>query len=155
MTSAPWTWWCSCSRPRAWRKGLQRVGRSGHLVGQTSKGRIYATFREDIVEAAAVVRGMLDGDVEPTHTPANPLDVLAQQIVALVAQDDWDVSRLLALVRRAYPYAQLTRRVRSRARHAHWRLCARRDGLTVLRARIAWDRINRLTAPCPAPACWR
>jgi len=71
--------------PKSVAQGLQRVGRSGHLVGQTSVGRIYATFREDLMEAAAIARGMLDGDVEPTATPRNPLDVLAQHIVAAVA----------------------------------------------------------------------
>jgi ATP-dependent Lhr-like helicase len=135
--------------PKSVSQALQRVGRAGHLVGQTSKGRIYATFREDIIEAAAVVRGMLDGDVEPTHTPSNPLDVLAQQIVALVAQDDWDVNALLALVRRAYPFAQLTRRAFEAVLDMLSGGFAQRDGLTVLRARIAWDRINQRLLALP------
>ncbi|MCI0476032.1 MAG: DEAD/DEAH box helicase, partial [Anaerolineales bacterium] len=89
--------------PKSVAQGLQRVGRSGHLVGQTSVGRIYATFREDLVEAAAIVRGMLEGDVEETRAPENPLDVLAQQIVAMVACETWSVPALYDLVRRAYP----------------------------------------------------
>ena len=71
--------------PRSVARGLQRVGRSGHLVGQTSVGRIYATFREDILDAGAVAHGMLQGDIEPTYTPQQCLDVLSQQIVAMVA----------------------------------------------------------------------
>ena len=94
--------------PKSVAQGLQRVGRSGHLVGQTSRGRIYATFREDLVEAAAVARGMLEGDVEPTATPANPLDVLAQQVVAMVAVEDWSATALYDLVRQAYPFRDLS-----------------------------------------------
>jgi ATP-dependent Lhr-like helicase len=88
--------------PKSVAQGLQRVGRSGHLVGQTSRGRIYATYREDLVEAAAVARGMMEGDVEPTSAPVNPLDVLAQQIVAMVAVEDWSVPELYHLVRQVY-----------------------------------------------------
>ena len=135
--------------PKSVSQALQRVGRAGHLVGQTSKGRIYATFREDIIEAAAVVRGMLDGDVEPTHTPSNPLDVLAQQIVAMAALEDWDVNALLALVRCAYPFAQLTRRAFEAVLDMLSGGFAQRDGLTVLRARIAWDRVNQRVLALP------
>ena len=135
--------------PRSVAQGLQRVGRSGHLVGQTSKGRIYATHREDLVEAAAVVRGMLDGAVEETRTPANALDVLAQQIIAAVAVDEWDAHTLYALVRRAYPYRDLSRSawegvlgmISGRFQAVHG------PGHASLQARIAWDRTNnRLTA---------
>ncbi len=94
--------------PKSVSQGLQRVGRSGHLVGQTSVGRIYATFREDLLEAAAIARGMLEGDVEPTYTPLHPLDVLAQQIVAMVSAEDWQVERLFNLVRQAYAYRALS-----------------------------------------------
>ncbi len=135
--------------PKSVSQALQRVGRAGHLVGQTSKGRIYATFREDIIEAASVVRGMLDGDVEPTRTPSNPLDVLAQQIVAMVAQEDWEVDALLALVRRAYPYQELTRRAFEAVLDMLSGGFALRDGLTVLRARIVWDRINQRLRALP------
>ena len=80
--------------PKSVAQGLQRVGRSGHLVGQTSKGRIFPTHREDIMEAAAIAGGMLRGEVEPIATPRNPLDVLAQQIVAMVAVETWEVDAL-------------------------------------------------------------
>ncbi len=135
--------------PKSVSQGLQRVGRSGHLVGQTSRGRIYATFREDLVEAAAVARGMLEGDVEPTASPRNPLDVLAQQVVAMVAVEDWSATALYDLVRQAYPYRELSQDA--------WKgvldmLSGRYGGLngvthSALRPRIAWDRTNdRLVA---------
>ena len=93
--------------PKSVSQGLQRVGRSGHLVGQQSVGRIYPVHREDLTEAAAIARGMLEGDVELTYTPRIPLDVLAQQIVAMVAVEEWYVPDLLNLVRRAYPYEEM------------------------------------------------
>ena len=127
--------------PKSVAQGLQRIGRSGHLVGQTSKGRIFTTFREDVMEAAAIAGGMLCGDVEPTYTPRNPLDVLAQHIVAMVSVEPWDVSELFNLVRRAYAYQDLTPRVL----HSVLAMLAGRYGSTThreLRARIAWDQVN-------------
>jgi ATP-dependent helicase Lhr and Lhr-like helicase len=139
--------------PKSVSQGLQRVGRSGHLVGQTSKGRIYATFREDLLEAAAIARGMLEGDVELTRTPRNPLDVLAQQIVAMVAVDDWPVAALYELVRGAYPYADLP----LAGFHSVLDMLTGKYSLDLggaiggpaasLRPKIAWDRSSdRLTA---------
>src|SRR5207302_10278265 len=87
--------------PKSVASGLQRIGRSGHLVGQTSVGRIYTTFVEDVMEAAAVAHGMLAGEIETTHTPENPLDVLAQQVAAMVGVEDWEYDDLLSLVRQA------------------------------------------------------
>ncbi len=137
--------------PRSVAQGLQRIGRSGHLVGQTSKGRIYATHREDLVEAAAVVRGMLDGAVEETHTPANALDVLAQQVIASVAVDEWDANALYTLVRRAWPYRDLSGSawasvlgmISGRFQGVHG------PGHASLQARIAWDRTNNRLAALP------
>jgi ATP-dependent Lhr-like helicase len=132
--------------PKGVARGLQRVGRSGHLVGQTSKGRIFATHGEDLVEAAAVARGMLRGEVEATQTPQNPLDVLAQQVVAAVALDDWDVTALYDLVRQSYPYHDLS----IKAFHAVLDMLAGKYPAQVhrqLRPRISWDRVNdRLSA---------
>ena len=85
-------------------QGLQRVGRSGHLVGQTSKGRIFPTHHEDVIEAAAIAGGMLRGEVEPTYTPDQPLDVLAQQIVAMISVETWETEALFDLVRCASAY---------------------------------------------------
>ena len=95
--------------PRGIARGLQRVGRSGHLVGQTSKGRIIPKFRGDLVESAAIAKGMLEGDVEPVRIPHDPLDVLAQQVVAMAAVDEWPVDDLYAVVRRSYPFRALSR----------------------------------------------
>jgi ATP-dependent Lhr-like helicase len=129
--------------PKSVAQGLQRVGRSGHLVGQTSVGRIYATFREDLVEAAAIVRGMLDGDVEATHAPENPLDVLAQQIVAMVACETWSVPALYDLVRRAYPFRDLSRELFDSVLEM---LSGKYERV---RAKIVWDRVNDKLAALP------
>jgi ATP-dependent Lhr-like helicase len=151
--------------PKSVAQGLQRVGRSGHLVGQTSVGRIYATFREDLVEAAAIVRGMLEGDVEETRAPENPLDVLAQQIVAMVACETWSASALHGLVRRAYPFRELSRELfdsvlemlsgkfdrkspREEKRDGVESDFARGD-LRSVRAKIVWDRVNDKLAALP------
>jgi ATP-dependent Lhr-like helicase len=134
--------------PKSVVQGLQRVGRSGHLVGQTSKGRIFATFREDVMEAAAIAGGMLRGDVEPTQTPRCPLDVLAQQIVAMVAVETWDADALYDLVRRAYAYQELTPRA---FRAVLTMLAGRYQGAAhrELRARVAWDQVNDRLAALP------
>ncbi len=137
--------------PKSVAHGLQRVGRSGHLVGQTSHGRIYATFREDLMEAAAIARGMLDGDVERTQTPENPLDVLAQQIVALVALDTWSTGALFDLVRGAYPYRGLTQAqfesVLDMLTGRYYFDAAQSPAVASLRAKLAWDRTgDRLVA---------
>jgi ATP-dependent helicase Lhr and Lhr-like helicase len=137
--------------PKSVSQGLQRVGRAGHLVGQTSKGRIYATFREDLVEAAAVARGMKEGDVEETATPRNPLDVLAQQMLAAVSVDEWDAGALYRLVRQAYAYADLSERAwESVLAMLSGRFqAAGGPGHASLRARIAWDRENNRLAALP------
>ena len=127
-------------------RGLQRVGRSGHLVGQTSEGRFFPTHREDLLEMAATTRAMLEGDVEPTLAPQNSLDVLAQQIVAMVSVEDWDVPDLFDLIRRAYPYHKLTPGL---YRPVLDMLTGRYPSTAFreLRPRIAWDRVHdRLTA---------
>lgn len=137
--------------PKSVAQGLQRVGRSGHLVGQTSHGKIYATFREDLAEAAALARGMLEGDVEPTHTPQNALDVLAQQIVACVALQEWDADELFALVRGAYPYHKLLpatyASVLEMLAGKYFLESPGVRAAAALRPKIAWDTVhNRLRA---------
>ncbi len=129
--------------PKSVARGLQRVGRSGHIVGETSVGRIYATFREDLVEAAAIARGMLEGDVEPTYTPQNPLDVLAQQIVAMVACEAWSVDALFDLVRQAYAYRDLQRETFLLV------LDMLAGKYERVRAKISWDRVNNRLAALP------
>ena len=95
--------------PRAIAVGLQRIGRSGHWKGATPKGRLYPATRDELVECAAFVRGVRRGALEKTRIPEAPLDVLAQQIVAAAACEETSEDALYALVRRAYPYAGLTR----------------------------------------------
>ncbi|MHB1296657.1 MAG: DEAD/DEAH box helicase [Anaerolineae bacterium] len=134
--------------PKGIARGLQRVGRSGHLVGQTSVGRIYATYREDLLDAAAVAHGMLAGDIEPTHTPQNCLDVLSQQIVAMVSQEDWDVHALYLVVRQAYGYQGLTWDAFQAVLDM---LSGKYPGEVYreLRPRISYDRVNDRLAALP------
>src|SRR5256885_4691886 len=96
--------------PKSVTAGLQRIGRAGHGVGEVSKGRIFPKFRADLLESAVVVRRMREGEIETTVVPRNPLDVLAQQIVAMAAiGEEWSVPDLHALVQRAHPFAELSR----------------------------------------------
>ncbi|HEV2179832.1 MAG TPA: DEAD/DEAH box helicase, partial [Gemmatimonadaceae bacterium] len=95
--------------PKRVSAGLQRVGRAGHSLGESSRGVFVPTFRDDLLEMAAIVEAMREGDVEPTRVPQNALDVLAQILVAMAAVDDWATADAFALVRRAYPYHKLAR----------------------------------------------
>src|SRR5262245_55551246 len=97
--------------PPSVASGLQRVGRSGHQAGATSEGVIFPKFRGDLVACAAVTRAMHEGRVESTRYPRNPLDVLAQQVVAMAGADTWDVNDLFARVRCAAPFAELGMRM--------------------------------------------
>ena len=134
--------------PRSVARGLQRVGRSGHLVGQTSVGRIYATHREDLLDAGAVAHGMLRGDIEPTYTPHNCLDVLAQQVVAMVSMKPWAVPDLFRLVRQAYGYHNLSRDALVSVLDM---LSGRypSEEFRELRPRIAWDRVHDTLVALP------
>ncbi len=134
--------------PKGVARGLQRIGRSGHLVGQTSVGRIFATHREDLIEAAATARAMLHGEVEPTHTPQNCLDVLAQQIVAMTGVEDWPVDDLYRLVRQAYPYHNLS----CAAFSAVLDMLSGKypsEAFREFRPRISWDRVNNVLHALP------
>ena len=95
--------------PGSVARGLQRIGRAGHQVGEPSKGVIFPKYRGDLLECAIVTRKMLDGEIEPTVIPRNPLDVLAQQLVAAAAERKWPVDDLYNLVRRAENFADLGR----------------------------------------------
>jgi ATP-dependent Lhr-like helicase len=94
---------------RAIAVALQRVGRSGHWRGAIPKGRFFVTTRDDLVECAALVRAIKQGDLDRLMIPESPLDVLAQQIVASCAAEEWDEDAMFALARRAYPYRNLKR----------------------------------------------
>ena len=99
---------CQVASPGNVARGLQRVGRAGHLVGQKSKGRLVPRTLADLLEQAVLAHEMAAGRVEAVRVPINCLDVLAQQVVALAAMDDWSVPELYAMVRRAYPYRDLS-----------------------------------------------
>ncbi|GGK27558.1 DEAD/DEAH box helicase [Pilimelia terevasa] len=119
--------------------GLQRVGRAGHQVGAVSRGVVFPKHRGDLVSCAVVADRMVAGRIEELRYPRNPLDVLAQQIVAMVALDEWSVDDLAALVRRAAPYAALP----DSALHAVLDMLAGRYPSTAfaeLRPRLVWDR---------------
>jgi ATP-dependent helicase Lhr and Lhr-like helicase len=94
--------------PRAIAVALQRVGRSGHWRGALPKGRFFATTRDDLLECAALVRAIKQGDLDRLIIPDSPLDVLAQQIVAACAAEECGEVELFHLIRRAYPYRDLT-----------------------------------------------
>jgi ATP-dependent Lhr-like helicase len=94
--------------PRAIAVALQRVGRSGHWRGAVPKGRLFVTTRDDLVENAALVRAIKHGDLDRLIIPESPLDVLAQQMVAACAAEEWSEDELFELLRRAYPYRNLS-----------------------------------------------
>src|SRR5215831_3790835 len=99
---------CQINSPRAIAVALQRIGRAGHWRGAIPKGRLFATTRDDLVECAAAVYAIRHGDLDRLAIPDKPLDILAQQIVAMCSAEDWDEPALFECVRRAYPYRDLT-----------------------------------------------
>jgi ATP-dependent Lhr-like helicase len=127
--------------PKRVASALQRIGRAGHTLGVPSRGILVPTFRDDAVEIAAIVAAMRAGEVEPTHVVQNALDVLAQVIVAAVSVDDWQSEDLFRVVRRSYPYHQLTR-------SAFDEVLAMLSGkypsdiAAELEPRITWDRVG-------------
>src|SRR5262245_16168430 len=100
---------CQIGSPRAIATFLQRVGRSGHAVGALPKGRLFPLTRDELLECLALVRSVKRGILDHIEIPESPLDILAQQIVAAVAADEWDEEALYGLFRRAYPFRNLTR----------------------------------------------
>jgi ATP-dependent Lhr-like helicase len=148
--------------PKSVTAGLQRIGRAGHNVGDVSKGRIFPKFRADLLECTVVARRMHEAQIETTVIPRNPLDVLAQQIVAMVAApaidgdgkaaagrdagdgpggEEWSVPELHDLVRRAYPYSDLPRELLNQVLDM---LDGRypSEEFSELRPRIVWDRVQ-------------
>jgi ATP-dependent Lhr-like helicase len=121
--------------------GLQRVGRAGHAVGDVSRGVLFPKHRGDLLPAAVVVERMRERAIEAVRYPRNPLDVLAQQVVAMVAMDDWTVSDLARVLRRAAPFAGLP----DNPLEAVLDMLAGRypsDEFAELRPRLVWDRLT-------------
>jgi len=100
---------CQLASPRSIAAFLQRVGRSGHSVGGTPKGRLFPLSRDDLVECSALLLAVRRGELDRLRLPVRPLDVLAQQIVAEVAAREWETDALYALLCRAWPYRELPR----------------------------------------------
>ncbi len=125
--------------PPSVASGLQRTGRAGHHVGDISRGVIFPKYPGDLVQAAVVAQRMHNADIEELRIPRNPLDVLAQQIIAMVAMEDWPVADLEQVVRRAAPFRGLTRPVLE----AVLDMLAGRypsEEFAELRPRLVWDR---------------
>jgi ATP-dependent Lhr-like helicase len=132
--------------PPSVASGMQRVGRASHHVGAISNAVIFPKYRADLVACAAITRAMYGGEVETVHYPRNPLDVLAQHLVAMVSLENWGVEDLFGLVRSAAPFAALTRSVFDGVLDM---LSGRypSDEFAELRPRLTWDRVgNRLTS---------
>lgn len=128
--------------------GLQRIGRAGHQVGAVSRGVVFPKHRGDLLSCTVVAERMTEGAIEELHYPRNPLDVLAQQIVAMVSLDPWRVGDLAVLVRRAAPFAELP----DSALHAVLDMLSGRYPSTAfaeLRPRLVWDRAAGLLTGRP------
>jgi ATP-dependent Lhr-like helicase len=127
--------------PTSVSRGLQRIGRAGHQVGAPSKGVIFPKYRGDLLECAVVTERMHEGAIEETRLPRNPLDVLAQQLVAMAVMDRWSVDELHGLVTRAAPFETLSREV---LEGVLGMLAGAypSDEFAELRPRVVWDRVT-------------
>ncbi len=125
--------------PKSVTRGIQRVGRAGHTLGEVSKGRIFPKFRADLLECAVVARRMRDGEIEETVIPRNPLDVLAQHLVSMAALDEWDVDEAEQVIHGAEPFRDLSR---EQLENVLDMLDGRypSDKFAELRPRLVWDR---------------
>ena len=132
--------------PPSVASGIQRIGRAGHTIGAPSRGIIVPKFRGDLVACAAVTRAMHDARIEASRYPRNPLDVLSQHIVAMVAMDPWSVDDLYGVVRGAAPFADLSRSIFEGVLDM---LSGRypSDDFADLRPRLTWDRIEHRLTP--------
>ncbi|HSD18750.1 MAG TPA: DEAD/DEAH box helicase, partial [Anaeromyxobacter sp.] len=127
--------------PPSVASGMQRIGRAGHRIDSPSRGVVFPKYRADLLACAGLTEAMHAGEVESTRYPRSPLDVLAQQIVAMVSLDDWEVDALYAVVRRAAPFAELSRPVYEGVLDM---LSGRypSEELADLRPRVTWDRVR-------------
>jgi ATP-dependent Lhr-like helicase len=139
---------CQVESPHSVARGLQRVGRAGHLYRAASVGRLIPKTREDLLEMAALARAMRRGEISAVHIPRGPLDVLAQQVVAMVAVKEREIDPLYNLIRQAAPYHSLTK-------DAFLSVLDMLAGgyqtpaSANLRPRISWDRVNDRLYPLP------
>jgi ATP-dependent Lhr-like helicase len=125
--------------PKSVSRGLQRVGRAGHQLNEVSKGRIFPKFRADLLECAVVAQRMRNGEIEETVIPRNPLDVLAQHLVSMVADDEWQVDEVERLVTASEPFKELSR---EQLENVLDMLDGRypSEKFAELRPRLVWDR---------------
>jgi ATP-dependent Lhr-like helicase len=136
--------------PKSVTAGLQRIGRAGHGPDEVAKGRIFPKFRADLLEAAVVAQRMRAGEIEPTVVPRNPLDVLAQQVVAIVAAAEGEVpaAQVLEMAQRTYNFAELTRPLFDNVLDMlDGRYPSEEFG--ELRPRIVWDRVHDMIRARP------
>jgi ATP-dependent helicase Lhr and Lhr-like helicase len=132
--------------PPSIASGMQRIGRASHQVGAASEGIIFPKYRGDLIACAAVTDAMHRGAIEPTRYPRNPLDIAAQQIVAMISADDWNADELFAAIRCAAPFAELSRTAFDGVLDMLSGLYPS-DEFAELRPRITWDRVtNMITA---------
>nr|WP_051571194.1 ATP-dependent helicase [Cryptosporangium arvum] len=134
--------------PPSVASGLQRIGRAGHQVGAASRGVVFPKHRGDLVSCAVVAERMATGSIEAMRYPRNPLDVLAQQIVAMVSMEPWTVDDLAGVLRRAAPYAELP----DSALESVLDMLAGRypsDDFAELRPRLVWDRVSGVLTARP------
>ncbi|HXF31189.1 MAG TPA: DEAD/DEAH box helicase [Solirubrobacterales bacterium] len=127
--------------PKSVTRGLQRIGRAGHGIGETSKGRIFPKYRGDLLECAVVARRMREGEIEETTIPQNPLDVLAQHLVSMAALDEWQVDEVERVVTATESFHDLSR---EQLENVLDMLDGRypSDRFADLRPRIVWDRME-------------
>jgi ATP-dependent Lhr-like helicase len=125
--------------PKSVTRGLQRIGRAGHRMGEVSKGRIFPKYRGDLLECAVVAKRMREAEIEETVIPQNPLDVLAQHLVSIAAQEEWEVDEVERLVTATEPFHDLSR---EQLENVLDMLDGRypSDRFAELRPRIVWDR---------------
>ncbi|GAA3384434.1 ATP-dependent helicase [Cryptosporangium minutisporangium] len=134
--------------PPSVASGLQRIGRAGHQVGAASRGVVFPKHRGDLLSCAVVAERMAAGQIESMRYPRNPLDVLAQQVVAMVSMEPWTVDDLAAVLRRAAPYAELP----DSALESVLDMLAGRypsDDFAELRPRLVWDRVTGVLTARP------
>jgi ATP-dependent helicase Lhr and Lhr-like helicase len=127
--------------PKSVTRGLQRIGRAGHGIGETSKGRIFPKYRGDLLECAVVARRMREAAIEETTIPQNPLDVLAQHLVSMAALDEWEVDEVEKVVTATESFHDLSR---EQLENVLDMLDGRypSDRFAELRPRIVWDRME-------------